>query len=207
MPGGNYVRTEEIREKQRLSMIGKKGFSGKKHTVETRKKMSKKATGRKHSEETRRKISEKLKGRKHEKHSEETKRKIRESLKKSGANERSRIYMLNGGSSHAASFIKNPSKPQVELFNLVKQIDICPILNFAVKEVNRNVDIALPHRKIAIEYDGSYWHQDEEKDKQRQKEIESLGWKFIRYRDRVPSLDELKGDLYDSFSASLVEKS
>ena len=180
-------------------MIGKKGFSGKKHSDESKRKISDSKKGKKLTEEHKQKISSGVRGKGMfgKKHSEETKRKIRESLKKSGANERSRIYMLNGGSSHASSFIRNPSKPQVELFNLVKQIDICPILNFAVKEVNKCIDIALPHRKIAIEYDGSYWHQDEEKDKQRQKEIESLGWKFIRYRDRVPSLDELKGDLYD----------
>jgi G:T-mismatch repair DNA endonuclease (very short patch repair protein) len=107
--------------------------------------------------------------------------------------------MINGGAQYTHSFITNPSKPQVELFNLVKQIDICPILNFAVKEVNKCIDIALPHRKIAIEYDGSYWHQDEEKDKQRQKQIESLGWKFIRYRDRVPSLDELRLDIQNLY--------
>ena len=48
---------------------------------------------------------------------------------------------------------------------------------------------------IAIEYDGSYWHQDKSADEKRQKEIEGIGWRFLRYRDYIPTLDELKNDL------------
>ena len=43
------------------------------------------------------------------------------------------------------------------------------------------LDFALPDLKIAIECDGEYWHQDKEKDLERQKYIESLGWQFIRF--------------------------
>jgi G:T-mismatch repair DNA endonuclease (very short patch repair protein) len=178
MQKGKWVRTEEFRKK--ISDIGKVSQN---------------------NPEVKRKISEKLKGRPQ---TEETKRKksisAKISMNRPEVKEKLRLYMINGGAQYTHSFITNPSKPQVELFNLVKQIDICPILNFAVKEVNKCIDIALPHRKIAIEYDGSYWHQDEEKDKQRQKEIESLGWKVIRYRDIVPSIDELRRNINGSWS-------
>jgi very-short-patch-repair endonuclease len=101
--------------------------------------------------------------------------------------------MLNGGSSYAQSFIKNPSKPQVELFNKVKNLHEDAILNHPC--LNYSIDIAIPSLRIAIEYDGSHWHSDEEKDRKRQKEIEQQDWKFIRYKDLVPTKEELKKDL------------
>jgi len=140
------------------------------------------------------------------KHSEETKKKMSEARKKffvynpsmrDNIRKHVRNRMIEWQASYMNGFITNPSKPQVELFELVKQIDIYPVLNFVVKECNKCIDIALPTRMIAIEYDGSYWHQDEEKDKQRQKQIESLGWRFIRFRDYIPSLEELRDKIYN----------
>ena len=102
-------------------------------------------------------------------------------------------YMLNGGAAYANSFVKNPSKPQIELFKLVKLLHPEAILNYP--SLNRSIDIAIPDQMIAIEYDGSYWHQDQEADLKRQKELENIGWKFLRYEDHVPSINELKGGL------------
>jgi hypothetical protein len=63
MTSGVYKRTEKIKKK--MSIIAKeKGFgkwmNGKKHSEETKKKMSEKRKGKKHSEETKKKISNKL---------------------------------------------------------------------------------------------------------------------------------------------------
>jgi len=102
-------------------------------------------------------------------------------------------HMLNGGAAYRNSLIKNPSKPQVHLYKLVKNQYTKVELNYPV--LNYSIDIALPVEKIAIEYDGSYWHQNEEADRKRQNKIESLGWKFLRYVDYLPSKDELKADL------------
>ena len=55
---------------------------------------------------------------------------------------------------------------------------------------------------IAIEYDGSYWHNKPEiknNDIRRQKYLESKGWSFIRYTDYIPSEKELKYDIYNIF--------
>ena len=106
-----------------------------------------------------------------------------------------RDKMLNGFASHVYSFNKNPSKPQVKTFELIKSVFADAVLNFPVYEVNRIIDIAIPSLKIAVEYDGSYWHKDENLDIIRQKDIENLGWRFLRYRDHVPSLEELKHDI------------
>ena len=98
--------------------------------------------------------------------------------------------MLNGLAAYINSFNKNPSKPQIELYKLVKQIKHKAILEFPV--TNYVIDIAILDEKIAIEYDGSYWHQDKEHDKKRQQNLENLGWKFLRFVDYVPSSTELQ---------------
>jgi len=182
MQKGKWVRTEEFRKK--ISDIGKVSQN---------------------NPEVKRKISEKLKGRPQ---TEETKRKksisAKISMNRPEVKEKLRLYMINGGAQYTHSFITNPSKPQVELFNLVKQLCYCAELQYKIEGTNRIADIAIPFHKIVIEYDGSYWHEINEKngysDSERQKEIESLGWKFIRYRDIVPSIDELRRNINDSWS-------
>ena len=49
---------------------------------------------------------------------------------------------------------------------------------------------------IAVEYGESYWHQDMIYDLKRKKLIESKGWEYINYLDRIPTLDELRNDIY-----------
>jgi hypothetical protein len=113
-----------------------------------------------------------------------------------------RKIMLEGGATYIRTFQKNPSKPQVQIFNLVSKI--CPYvyLNYPVYHLDRqtNIDIAIPKLEIAIEYDGAYWHQDRESDLERQKMLEEDGWKFIRYRgtmnsDPTPSLEKVFDDV------------
>ena len=107
--------------------------------------------------------------------------------------QKQREYMLNGGAAIASAGIKNPSKPQVEIFEMIKNLGYNTKLNHPC--LNYSIDIAIPDLKIAIEYDGSYWHQDKEKDRIRQENIEKEGWKVIRYVDYIPTLDELKNKL------------
>ena len=109
-------------------------------------------------------------------------------------NEKRRQEMLKGKAAYMLSKVKNPSGPQVELFNLVKEDHPESIMNYQV--LNYSIDVVIPNLKIAIEYDGSYWHQDQEKDTKRQKEIEDQGWIFLRYRDYIPSKEELKRDIF-----------
>jgi len=45
------------------------------------------------------------------------------------------------------------------------------------------VDFALPEYLLAIEYDGEIHQQLNEYDTERQKEIEKLGWKFLRMKN------------------------
>lgn len=101
-----------------------------------------------------------------------------------------RQYMINGGAAYCNQFIKNPSKPQKELFNLVCEV-ISKLVIMNYQCLNFSIDIAIPDMKIAIEYDGSYWHQDPKADARRQLKIEEQGWNVIRYVDRIPTRKEL----------------
>lgn len=57
-----------------------------------------------------------------------------------------------------------------------------------------NVDIGIPEEKIAIEYDGSYWHNNsEERDKAKTKVLVDNGWGVLRVKSTVglPTKKEL----------------
>ena len=102
--------------------------------------------------------------------------------------------MINGGALHAASFSTSISKPQVELYELVKTI--YPQAKIEYWQIKYRIDIAIPDKWIAIEYDSAWWHDGREKeDAERQKLLENIGWKFLRYKDYVPSINELESDL------------
>lgn len=115
------------------------------------------------------------------------------------SSEKSRQRMLNGGAVYVQSFIKNPSKPQVELYNRIKELFPSAILNYPFYPFNYSLDVAIPELKIWFESDGSYYHQDKEKDLKRQIKIEVLGWKCIRYKANsvreVPALEKIKEDI------------
>lgn len=73
-----------------------------------------------------------------------------------------------------------PSFPQVELFKMVKAI--YPDAQLEYRLGNRRLDIAIPSRRIDIEYDGALFHADPLKDAQRDLEVSSKGWRVIRIR-------------------------
>lgn len=78
---------------------------------------------------------------------------------------------------------KNVSYGQMELFILLKKIFITKcVLEFPIKTNYgyRYADIALPKYKIDFEFDGTYWHNNEENDK-RDRELAEVGWRTIRY--------------------------
>ncbi len=103
-----------------------------------------------------------------------------------------RNFMLRGGALHAMMGVNKISKPQLELFKLISKI--CPYVVLEYPCINYKIDIAVPKLNLAIEYDGSYYHQDKVYDKLRQNRLEEEGWLFLRYEDYIPSKKEV---LYD----------
>lgn len=80
--------------------------------------------------------------------------------------------------------IKRISIPQKIVFNKLLKYNNNLVMEYAVKKPNKKnyyyLDIADVDNKINIEYDGSNWHQDREKDLNRDKELSSLGWQVYR---------------------------
>ena len=92
--------------------------------------------------------------------------------------------MKNGFAAYMNSKIKNPSQPQLDLFDKVKTLYPNAILNHPFELQDKkwiSMDIAIPEKKLCIEYDGWYWHQHKlEYDKERDKKLLKHGWKTIR---------------------------
>jgi len=103
------------------------------------------------------------------------------------------IRLLNGDAAIMNSKIRNISTPQIKLFEMVKEIMNGVELNYPSK--NFAIDIAVPKKMLAIEYDGSYWHKNKRKDCIRQNILEKEGWKFLRYIDFIPSKENLVKDI------------
>ena len=190
------IVSSETRNKLRNLILGKvSNMKGKFHSKETKEKMSLKAKGRipwikgkHHSEESKDKCSKSQKGKKWEEIMKDKEKII-------SRKEKQRQRCLNGNSSHMLSFVNCPSKPQIELYNLVKELHKEAEIEYWVKEVNKRIDIGIESLKIAIEYDGSFWHQDKEYDDKRQKLLENFGWKFIRYVDYIPTKEQVELDI------------
>lgn len=91
------------------------------------------------------------------------------------------------------------SKPQMDMYNKLKEIFPDASLNHHVNTgvSHRYIDVALPSRMLAFEYNGSYWHDDVD-DKIRTEQLEKSGWKVIAFNEKTYSeldkvITELKG--------------
>ena len=139
-------------------------------------------TGYKCSKEKRQKISESKIGHK-------CSNKLREINRK---------RLLNGGALKMIKAIKKISNEEIRLRNMVKELH--SNCEFQHPVLRYSLDIAIPDKKIAIEYDG-YYHFDTEEHKEyhklRQEKIEKEGWKFLRYTmfDNFPNKDQVKEDI------------
>lgn len=93
----------------------------------------------------------------------------------------------------------NDSKPQRELFKKVKEI--FPEAEYEVEFLNPkfgfyyHLDMAIPEIKLCIEYDCDWTHPNPQKDAFRDKVLEKFGWKTIRFRNKVPSIDKIMDEI------------
>lgn len=177
-------------------MYGKKGgMFGKTHTPANRKKMSKRMSGKNNpmygSHRTgkdnpmfgkkRPDTTERMKKNNPMKRPELVEKSI-ETKRKSGVFKKFSEKMKCGKAVYICSFIKNSSKPQVELFNFIKSIYSSAKLNYPVKirtDRHFSLDVAIPELKVNYEYDGGYWH-DKVKDLFRDEALMEKGWAVVR---------------------------
>ncbi len=94
-----------------------------------------------------------------------------------------------------------PSKPQLSLFEVVKQVIPEARLEFGQNLLYNGeryyyfLDIAISDLKLNIEYDCAWTHPDPEKDAFRDEVLQSFGWKTLRYFERIPTKEELENDI------------
>ena len=89
------------------------------------------------------------------------------------------------------------SKPQLELFRLLKSMKIgeCK-LEVPCDRCLLDIVLYINDIKIDIEYDGFYWHKDSQRDRRRDSFIKKSGYKIIRIKankkDTMPSVEQLE---------------
>lgn len=112
--------------------------------------------------------------------------------------EKQRMRMLSGHAVYMNKCIKNPSKPEVMLREIVKEL--YPSCIFQYKLLNYALDVAIPEYKIAIEYDGWYHFDCKEHidyHKNREQRIKDEKWNIIKYTifEKFPSKERIKNDI------------
>ena len=85
------------------------------------------------------------------------------------------ITMLNNGTI-------NTSKQQLYVYETVRERYHNAILNFPFSSLALDIFVCVNGIKIDVEYDGSYWHHDKQRDIKRDKFLQGEGFKTLRIR-------------------------
>lgn len=88
------------------------------------------------------------------------------------------------------------SKGEILLYEVTKKYFPNAISSHIVEREHKRawiLDVAILEHNLALEFDGTYWHQDTEKDLKRDKSLLNLGWKTIRFRyNYTPTFETLE---------------
>lgn len=89
------------------------------------------------------------------------------------------------------------SSQQVSIFNLLKQNYPNCSLNYIDGIFALDIMLEVNGQRFDIEYDGKYWHQDEQKDRRRDEVLKSRGYKILRVKakHKIPTLEQLQEGL------------
>lgn len=74
------------------------------------------------------------------------------------------------------------SKQQLKLYNLLKEQYNDVKLNYPFGRLSLDIALFIENIKIDIEYDGWYWHQDQNKDRRRDYFLKGNDWKILRIK-------------------------
>ena len=86
-----------------------------------------------------------------------------------------RITLRNNGNCPTSS-------QQRKIYNLLKENDYNVELNYPISYLNLDIAIFVNNIKIDLEYDGYFWHKDQQKDRRRDEFLKSQGWKILRIK-------------------------
>ena len=86
------------------------------------------------------------------------------------------------------------SSQQIAVFNIIKELGYEPILNYPERAFSLDVALFIFGKKIDIEYDCCYWHQNVRKDVIRNKVLNNYGWNVIRVlsKSKLPTKNQLQ---------------
>ena len=98
------------------------------------------------------------------------------------------------------TFYKNnsiaTSAQQKEIYKMLTNIfvDEDIQINYPYSRCSLDIALFIDNKKIDIEYDGWYWHQDKKKDMARDEFLKSNGWKILRIKGsyKIPTEEQLK---------------
>lgn len=100
------------------------------------------------------------------------------------------------------SYLKNGTMPtsqqQIKLFEMTQSLfNDNVFLNYPFDYYCLDIALILDEMRINIEYDGWYWHQDEERDRKRNDYIINNYWKVLRIKSgiKLPTIEQLKKSL------------
>lgn len=95
------------------------------------------------------------------------------------------------------TFYQNGTTPtssqQLKLYSMIQQKYSNVELNYPFSRCSLDIFICVDDVNVDIEYDGSYWHQDQQNDIRRDKFLQSQGIKVLRIRSgrKLPTEKEL----------------
>jgi len=99
----------------------------------------------------------------------------------------------NGHGCPVCSSERSTSFPEYALVYYLKQSSLDVIHSY--KEQGYELDVYIPSKKIAIEYDGQYWHENKtEKDLEKNQKCVKDGIKLYRIREGLSSLNDSSVD-------------
>lgn len=101
---------------------------------------------------------------------------------KNGHTWKSPIY--NRTSGHGCPYCNNSKRksfPECAIFYYLNKIDSNVVQNTNL--FGFELDVYIPDKKIAIEYDGCYWHQNKQRDIHKNQKCVEKGIKLIRFRE------------------------
>ena len=77
-----------------------------------------------------------------------------------------------------------PQTSRLEIFFYCELVHVFGSVNWRRSICGMEADILIPEHKIVVEVDGSYWHREKhEKDAEKTKALESLGYSVFRVRE------------------------
>jgi len=178
----SHTKRPEVRKKMSLAQKGKN------HSVESKKKIS---IGQKKIWENPEYREEQCRKRKEVSNRPENKKKTSLRMKTffdehPENREEVRERMLNGQAVYMNSFIENPSKPQVEMYDIIKSVFPDAILNYPYGRFC--LDVAVSEKLLCFEFDGIYWHSSVKAKKQDFKKdnfLKERNWKVYHFNEHT----------------------